>query len=96
MSRIRSIHPGQWTDEAFVECTAFARLLALGIRNEADDNGVFEWRPTRLKMRLFPVDAIDVTELLIELEARGLVLRFDADDRQYGAIRNFRVYQNPR
>lgn len=96
MSRIRSIHPGQWTDEAFVECSAFARLLALGVRNEADDNGVFEWRPTRLKMRLFPADAIDVAELLGELEERGLVLRFDADDRQYGAIRNFRVYQNPR
>ena len=96
MSRIRSIHPGQWTDEDFVECSAFARLLTLGIRNEADDNGVFEWRATRLKMRLFPADAIDVGELLRELETRGLVMRFEASGRHYGAIRNFRVYQNPR
>ena len=31
MARIRSLHPGQWTDEAFVQCSAFARLLALGL-----------------------------------------------------------------
>lgn len=96
MSRIRSIHPGQWTDEDFVECSLAARLLTLGIRNEADDNGVFEWRATRLKMRLFPADAIDVGELLNELEAKGQILRFEASGRHYGAIRNFRVYQNPR
>lgn len=96
MSRIRSVYPEQWTDEDFVECSMAARLLALGLRNEADDNGIFEWRPTRLKMRLFPADAIDVGELLDELVSRRMLLRYDLDGRTYGAIRNFRVYQNPR
>ena len=31
MARIRSIHPGIWTDEAFVELSALARLLYIGL-----------------------------------------------------------------
>ena len=56
MPRIRSVHPGQWTDENFVSCRPTARLLALGLRNEADDQGIFEWKPLTLKMRLFAAD----------------------------------------
>jgi len=96
MSRIRSIHPGQWTDEDFVECGMAARLLVIGLRNEADDNGVFEWKPTRLKMRLFPADDVDVPALLAEAEACNQVRQFEVDGRRYGAIRNFRAFQNPR
>lgn len=96
MSRIRSIHPGQWTDEAFVSCSMAARLLALAIRNEADDNGVFEWKPVQIKMRLFPVDGVDVPALLAELAANDLVQRFEEAGKSYGAIRNFRRFQNPR
>ncbi len=96
MARIRSIHPGQWTDEAFVECSFAARLLAIGLRNEADDLGVFEWKPTMLKMRLFPADDVDVIPLLAELEATDQVLRYEVDGRQYGIIRNFGKFQKPR
>ena len=56
MARIRSLHPGQWTDEAFVAVSPLARLLALGLRNEADDEGVFPWKPVTLRMRLLPAD----------------------------------------
>jgi len=96
VSRIRSVHPGQWTDEDFVECSFAARLLAIALRNEADDNGVFEWKPTGLKMRLFPADMISVAEILDELLAKNQVMRFDVDGRTYGAVRNFRIYQRPR
>ena len=96
MSRIRSIHPGQWTDEAFVSCSMAARLLALALRNEADDNGIFEWKPVQIKMRLFPIDAVDIAALLGELVSNGLVQRFEASGKSYGAVRNFRRYQNPR
>lgn len=96
MSRIRSIHPGQWTDEDFVELSLAGRLLSIGIRNEADDNGVFEWKPVGLKMRLFPADAIDVAALLDELVAANQIMQFEAEGRRFGAIRNFRVYQRPK
>jgi hypothetical protein len=95
MARIRSLHPGQWTDEAFVSCSLAARLLALGLRNIADDQGVFAWKPLTLKMQLFPADGVDVAALLAELVASGQIHRFEADGQVWGAIRNFRRWQRP-
>src|SRR4029450_6279259 len=96
MARIRSLHPGQWTDEDLVQCSPLARLLALGLRNEADDQGIFEWKPVPLKMRLLPVDSSDTAGLMAELEQHRLIKRFDHDGKTYGAIRNFRKYQRPK
>lgn len=96
MARIRSIHPEQWTDEDFVELSMEARLLCLAIRNECDDKGVFEWKPKKLKMRLFPADNVDVEELLVELVSNRFVEKFEFDTRPYGVVRNFRKYQRPK
>lgn len=96
MARIRSVHPGQWTDEDFVQMSPMARLLTLAIRNEADDHGIFEWKPITIKMRLMPVDNVDIGELLAEMEAHNQVRRFESGGRQYGAIRNFTKYQKPK
>lgn len=95
MARIRSIHPGQWTDEQFVSVSFAARLLALGLRNEADDNGVFEWKPITIKMRLFAADNVSVPDLLDELSGSDIVQRFDEGGKSFGAIRNFRRWQRP-
>ena len=96
MARIRSVHPGQWTDAKFVRCSPLARLLALALRNEADDQGVFVWEPVDLKIRLLPMDAVDVDALLTELEAHDQVRKYEVAGRHYGAIRNFGVYQRPK
>lgn len=95
MSRIRSIHPGLFTDEAFMTASPYARLLIIGIWTEAWDDGVFEWKPLTLKARLFPVDAVNVADLLAELVTLGFVKQFDAG-KPYGAIRNFQKYQRPK
>lgn len=96
MARIRSIHPGQWTDEEFCVCSIAARLLAIALRNEADDSGVFEWKPVGLKMRLMPADPVDINALLAELVETNQISKFVINDRPYGAIRNFRVFQRPK
>jgi hypothetical protein len=96
MSRIRSIHPGIFSDEAWAVVSIAARWFAQGIATEADDNGVFEWKPLQLKMRIFPADNVNATELLTELESAGIVQGFTADGKRYGAIRNFCKYQRPR
>ena len=96
MARIRSTHPGQWTDEDFVECSPLARLLCLGLRNEADDKGIFEWKPKGMKMRLLPADNADVDGLLAELVANNQIKGFEHQGKKYGAIRNFRKYQSPK
>ncbi len=96
MARIRSVHPGLWTDEAFVSLTPFARLLFMGLWGECDDMGSFEWSPLKLKMRLLPADGVDAAELLGELERTGSVLRYEIKGRSYGAVRNFCQYQRPK
>jgi hypothetical protein len=96
LSRIRSIHPGIWTDDAFMELSAHGRLLLIGIWTEAFDDGVFEWKPLTLKARIFPVDSVDVNELLIELVHVGCISRLESHPKKPGVIRNFQRYQRPK
>lgn len=96
MSRIRSVHPGLWTDEAFVSLSAHARLLFIGIWNECDDKGLFAWSPLKLKMRLLPADNVDASELLAEIEAAELIRRYDFAGKHFAAVRNFCKHQRPK
>ena len=99
MARIRSIHPGIFTDEAFMELTVEAPLaipLLLGLWTEADDQGVFQARALTLKARLLPAVAVSVEPLLAELERRNFIRRFTSEGREYGAVRNFQRYQRPK
>jgi hypothetical protein len=96
MSRIRSIHPGLWTDEAFVTLSPMARLLFMGIWNECDDMGSFAWAPLTLKMRILPADSADAAALLEEMIAAEIVLRYELAGKTYGAVRNFCQYQRPK
>lgn len=96
MARIRSLHPGFWTDEAIVGLSFPARLLLQGLWTESDDQGVFEWKPVVLKMRLFPADDIDVGALLAELVQADCVKGYEVNGRRYGAVRNFTKYQRPK
>lgn len=96
MSRIRSVHPGFFRDDRLVPCSAFARLLFIGLGVEADDKGIFEWKPVTIKMSVFPGDNVDVGELLAELVDADAIRQFEAGGKHYGAIRNFRKYQKPK
>lgn len=95
MARIRSVHPSLFTDEAWVSCSPLARILYVGLWTDADDQGLFEWKPLQIKMRLLPGDAGDVPEMLSELEGVGLVQAYEAEGKRYGAIANFRKFQRP-
>ncbi|MCK1459214.1 hypothetical protein IVB34_12700 [Bradyrhizobium sp. 2] len=96
MARIRSIHPGLFTDEAFASLSMAARVLLLGIWTEADDQGVFEWKPVTLKMRIFSADNLDVIPLLEELTAANSIRQFSLEGKLHGAVRNFCRYQKPK
>ena len=97
MARIRSIHPGIFTDEDFMGLSMAARCVLPGIWTEADDHGVFQWKPLTIKARLMPADHIDMTAILAELEAANFIKRFrDEAGREFGLIRNFRKYQRPK
>lgn len=95
MARIRSVHPGLFTDENYAVLSFPARELLKGLWTEADDNGIFEWKPLSIKMRIFPADAVDVPALLEEL-ANCWIRKFEADGKVYGACKNFCQYQRPK
>ena len=96
MSRIRSIHPRIFTDEHYVALSIYARELLKGLWCEAWDDGVIEWRPLRLKMRIFPLDQVDVEALLAELVREKFIMPFTAGSKEYAVIRNFRKWQKPK
>lgn len=99
MARIRSIHPGILTDEAFmtltVECPLAIALL-VGLWMHADDAGVFEWKPVTLKAAILPAITGDFLEIMEELVRNSFVKSFDNKGRRYGVIRNFSIYQRPK
>ena len=96
MARIRSIHPSFFTDEACVSCSPLARLLYIGLWTDADDQGLFEWKPLQLKMRLLPGDNADAAALLAELVEAELIAEVPTGGKRLGAIRDFRTYQRPK
>lgn len=96
MSRIRSIHPGLFTDDAFMSASSPARVLLVGLWTEAWDDGVFEWKPVTLKARVLPADNVNIPALLSELTSLKFIQEFTLGAKQYGAIRNFRKFQRPK
>jgi hypothetical protein len=95
MARIRSVHPGLFTDETFMEMSPYAQIFTIGLWTEADDQGVFPWKPKTLKARLLPAAAVDAADLLAELLSGGVLGRFEVGGQAYGVIRNFRRFQRP-
>lgn len=96
MARIRSIHPGFWTDEATLEMSIQAQLFMIGLWNEADDGGAFAWKPRQLKARLMPMHNVDAESVLDELLQIGVIRKYEADGQIIGAIRNFGKWQSPK
>jgi hypothetical protein len=96
MARIRSVHPGLFTDEVFVQLSDAAQVFFIGLWTEADDQGAFEWKPVTLKMRIRPASIIPVEPLLEELEAAGCIKQYAIGGKKYGAVRNFCRFQRPK
>jgi len=96
MSRIRSIHPGLSTDEAYMAMSLAAKAAWPLLWTECDDDGVFEWKPLVLKAKIFPADNIDMGSVLKEYETLQCVKSYELDGRMYGVVRNFIRFQRPK
>lgn len=96
MARIRSVHPGLFTDEAFMGLSSDAQIFLIGLYTESDDQGIFEWKPVTLRARLRPAKDGSVDAILAELQTNNCVLQYEMSGRKYGAVRNFRKYQRPK
>lgn len=99
MARIRSVHPGLFKDEAFMDLVdeaPAAVALLLGLWCAADDAGFFEWKPRTIKAEVLPASKHDVVPLLRELVRLNFVRQFEIGGRQLGVIRNFVRFQRPK
>lgn len=97
MARIRTIKPEFFTSEDICSLSAFARLLYIAIWTESDRNGRFLFKPRTFKIRFFPVDDIDIEQLLDELLDIELIVQY-GEHGQYAYIPKFAAHQhiNPR
>lgn len=96
MARIRSIHPGMASDEAYMSMSMAAKAAWPLLWTECDDHGAFEWKPIVLKARIFPADNVDFAELLEEYARLGCVMRVEIEGKPVGLIRNFCKFQSPK
>ena len=70
-----------------------ARLLFIGMLNFSDDNGNQAHSAKRLKMQIFPADAIDVAPLLAELVSHGVVIEYAVKGEKFLHIKGFKKHQ---
>jgi hypothetical protein len=91
MAKIRGVKPGLWTDEDFIELSAYARLLWIGMWNHACDNGHLQDKSKQLKLRVLPADDVNCADLIREIEAQNLIERADG----WITIPNLSHHQKP-
>jgi hypothetical protein len=95
MARSRILKPGFFTNELLAELPFAGRLLFAGLWTLADREGRLEDRPKRIKAALFPWDEVDVDPLLVALESRGFIDRYDGGGYPLIQIAKFNEHQTP-
>lgn len=95
MPRIRSIKPEFFDDEDVAKLSFAARLCFQGLWVWADRRGVVEDRPSRLKVRIFPFDDVDMDVLLRELERGRFIVRYANGEHACIQVRTFVHHQKP-
>ena len=61
----------------------------------ADREGRFEWRPERIKIKVFPYDRIKIEPLLNQLIEHNFIIQYETDNPIYGFIPTFLDHQRP-
>lgn len=95
MSRSRNIKPGFFKNDLLVELAFEYRLLFVGLWTMADRDGRVEDRPTKIRMEIFPADAVDVDAGLSALHDTGFILRYEVDGKRYIQVLAWSKHQNP-
>jgi len=96
MARIRTIKPEFWQDEDLAGVSAEANLLAIGLLNQADDEGYFKANPKLIQAAVFPLRdlSVNIHGIISELSNIGYItLKTGSDGKQYGHVTNFEKHQ---
>ena len=95
MARARNIKPGFFKNEELAECSAYARLLFIGLWTLADREGRLEYRPKRIKAEIFPYENVEIGLLLMELQESMVLTPYRHGASTYIDIHNFKKHQHP-
>lgn len=93
--RSRTIKPGFYDNEVLGSMSPLAHLLFPGLWQMADHEGLMEYRPLRIKAKIFPYRDADVASLCDELEAGGLIDRYEVCGCMYLSVIGFLKHQRP-
>lgn len=95
MARIRALKPDFFLDDKLAEQEPLTRLLFEGLWCLADREGRLEDNPKKVKVQVLPYDNFDVDKGLKSLASAGFIVRYQADQKKYIQVKNFRKHQNP-
>lgn len=94
--RRRSIAPEFFLHQDVASCTPHARLLFVSLWTQVDRAGRMRWVALQVHGNSFPHEPeLDVPSMVAELEARGLVVRYEAEGRSYLWLPGFTRWQRP-
>ena len=93
----RMLDSAIWKNEKFGVMPPMARLLAIGIINQADDQGRGKAHPVYLRSQVFPYDDVtagQVAEWLGTVATNETILLYQVDGKDYYQILNWWSYQS--
>ena len=77
MARIRTIKPEFFNSYDIASISPLSRLFYAYLWTESDREGLLEWKPKNFRMRFFPTDQYDISDLENELIEAGLIVLHD-------------------
>jgi len=93
MARIRTIKPEFFTSSDIVCMTPLSRLFYASLWCEADRDGRLKWDVKTLKLRYFPADDCNISEMANELLENGLIVIYEVDGKSFAEIPSFTIHQ---
>lgn len=94
--KIRSIHPGFFTDRRVASLPPITRILFAGLWVRSDDYGRGRFIPKSIEGDVFPYDTVDIVTELTALRRAGLIAVYEVNGEPFYHIPTWERYQSPR
>jgi len=97
VARIRTIKPDFFRHEKLFEAEQQfglpLRVAYAGLWTAADREGRFGWSPRALQLDCLPYDEVDFARVLDALLARGFIVKYAVNGKEYGCIPSWHNHQ---
>jgi len=98
MARIRTFKPEFLRHEELQKLEKknkgkYPMFVFMGLWSVCDKQGVFPWKPSSLKLDIYPFLNFNMEDTLNILFESGFIFKFEADNNTYGYVINFEKHQ---